>query len=139
MLHYFSVSSLPVPFPTSRPSFAFGWRNTPSLHRHLPTSRHRLRNMAKRKLDEFLELAKDLSVGNTAEGLSTLPPEKRRRILSHPKVNTSPRQDRCSATRRYRGLIHLTVHRRRERPPSTNKCSTVLDLPVLTYATKMGH
>jgi hypothetical protein len=46
--------------------------------------------MSKRKLDEFLELAKDLSASDIAESLSTLPAAKCRRIFSDPKVNTSP-------------------------------------------------
>jgi hypothetical protein len=45
--------------------------------------------MGKRKLDEFLELAKDLSASEIAESLSTLGPVKFRRILSDPKVGTS--------------------------------------------------
>jgi hypothetical protein len=45
--------------------------------------------MGKRKLDEFLELAKDLSASEIAESLSTLGPVKFRRILSDPKVSTS--------------------------------------------------
>jgi hypothetical protein len=44
--------------------------------------------MGKRKLDEFLELAKDLSASEIAESLSTLGPVKFRRILSDPKVST---------------------------------------------------
>jgi hypothetical protein len=44
--------------------------------------------MSKRKLDEFLELAKDLSASDIAESLKALGPQKCRRIVSDPKVNT---------------------------------------------------
>jgi hypothetical protein len=50
--------------------------------------------MGKRKLDEFLELAKDLSASEIAESLSTLGPVKFRRILSDPKVSKSLRGTR---------------------------------------------
>jgi hypothetical protein len=114
--------------------------------------------MSERKLDEFLELAKDLSAAGIAEGPSTLAPDKRRRIFSHPKVSASPIIDDCThhagplfydkmVKRRavmYQQtpgtyLIDLTVPRRRERYPSTDNRSAVLDVPVLPHATEVGY
>jgi hypothetical protein len=129
-----------------------------TLRRHLPASRRRLGKMSERKLDEFLKLAKDLSAADIAESLSTVAPDKRRGIFSHPKVSASPMIDDCThhagplfydkmvqrrammyrQTPRAR-LIDLTVPRRRERHPSTNNRSAVLDVPVLPHATEVGY
>jgi len=52
---------------------------------------HHPLDMPKRKLDEFLELAKNLSSSEIAEGLSALGPTKCRKIFSDRKVRENPK------------------------------------------------
>ena len=81
--------------------------------------------MPKRKLDEFLELAKDLTAGEIAEGLSTLGPTKCRRIFSDRKVREMPRATDVPLEETYidnfKALTNPPkVQGRVERHPSTN-------------------
>jgi arginyl-tRNA--protein-N-Asp/Glu arginylyltransferase len=75
--------------------------------------------MTKRKLDEFLELAKDLSASDIAESLKALGPRKCRKIMSDPKVNT------CIALQAVIANSDFTARPRHERHASTNNSSTV--------------
>ncbi len=89
--------------------------------------------MSKRKLDEFFELAKDLSASDIAESLKALGPQKCRRIVSDPKVNTF--------TALWDTVINpnLAASARYERPASANNLSDVHSLQLSSHPTKMGR
>jgi hypothetical protein len=89
--------------------------------------------MSKRKLDEFLELAKDLSAGDIAESLKALGPRKYRRIVSDPRVNS------CITLQAGIANYNLTVSPGHERLASTNNSSIIHSIQVFPHPTNMGY